>query len=624
MNRRAIQRMIGAVIGTAALLLAVGALAEPAPQSASPTPRPQGWSDQSYYLTMRDGTKVAISLWFPPGVAMAGKAQAGKSPVLLIQTRYGRAGIYLHNEGGHYEAFRKAGYVVAVVDVRGSTASFGPRDVEMGPAEVADMDEIIYHFQTRPWSNGQVIADGLSYMADTADLATAAPAHLTGAIVREADFDAYRDLITPGGVENDFMLETWAADTLRRDTGKSVDPSLNLDCAARVRDCPGLWPRMQPVDGDEDFTQIRQAIAGRKRWVAADYKAADFLDDAGRTGYRLFDASPAAHLDGIRREAVPVQYWGSWMDAGTADSALERYRSAPGVPTQVIITANAHGGDQSTDPFFPGENPPLPLFADQVSRMMGFAAQVRGGAPVGRSIHYYVLGAKVFEDTASWPPAGVQMRRFELAGDHRLAMQAGAPGEDRYAVDFTASTGQATRWTTQVGAPAAYPDRRGADAKLLAYTSAPFDRDMELAGQPDVRLFMSAQTADPAIFVYLEDVAPDGRVTYLDEGELRAIDRKLVDGKALPYPQDPPAHSFRRADALPVTPGQAFEARIALFPVAALIRRGHSVRIAIGGADTDTFRRYSQGRPDVFTVYRAPEQLSAVTLPLRPWTAGGQ
>lgn len=610
--------------GAASLVLAGAAAGQPAPApgaspAAAPPPapaaHPAGWSDQSYYLPMRDGVRIAIGLWFP-----GGKVPTGKAPVLLIQTRYGRAGIYGHNEDGRYEDFRKAGYVVAVVDTRGSTASFGTRDVEMGPDEIRDMDELIRHFQTRPWSNGQVIAAGLSYMADTADLATGSPAHLTGAIVRESDFDIYRDLITPGGVANDFMLDLWGDETLRRDTGKSVDPNSPLDCAARVQDCPALWPRLQPVDEDPDYKLVREAFAGRKRWTPADYRNADFRDDKGLNGYRLFDSSPAAHLDAIRREKVPVLYWGSWMDAGTADAAIARYRAAPEVPTQVIITANNHGGEQSTDPFFPGENPPMPSFDDQVAKMLSFAAQVRAGEPTGRSIHYYVLGARTFRDTTVWPPEGIELHRFSLAGGHALAAaRPGAAGSDRYGVDFKATTGQATRWSTQIDAPAAYPDRREADSKLLVYTSAPFDRDMELAGQPDVDLHMTAQTKDPAVFVYLEDVAPDGRVTYLDEGELRAIDRKIADPKTLPYPLDPPQHSYDRADALPVVPGQRFDIKIPLFPVAALIRKGHSVRIAIAGADADTFRRYSEGKPDVFTVSYGAGAPSAIHLPLRPW-----
>ncbi len=604
--------------GAAAMVLAgaVAAQTPPAQPPSAPARVPaEPRSDQSYYLPMRDGTRIAVSLWFPNG-----KPPATKGPVLLIQTRYGRTGIYNHNENGRYNDFRRDGYVVAVVDVRGSTASFGPRDVELGPDEIADMDEIIGHLRSQPWSNGQVVATGLSYMADTADHASASPARLTGAIVRESDFDVYRDLMNPGGVANDFMLQVWGADTLRRDLGRSVDPALNLDCALRIEDCPRLFPRLGPVDSDRDFTLIRQAISGRHRWTPETYVGADFFDDKARNGYAMAAFSAAMRLPQIRKQAVPVQYWGSWMDAGTADSALNRYLDAPDVPTQVIITANSHGGEQSTDPFFTGERRPLPAFDDQVAAMKAFAAKVTAGQAVTRSIHYYVLGAEQFRDTPVWPPQGVQVRRLYPAAGHRLeAAPVPRGGEDSYRVDFTASTGKATRWSTQIGAPAAYPDRRGADARLMVYTSAPFDQDMELAGRPSLDLVLAARTSDPAIFVYLEDVAPDGRVTYLTEGELRAVSRKLATPSQLPYPMDGPAHTFARADAEPVTPGQAFEARIALFPVAALIRKGHAVRIAIAGADADTFRRYSQGKADIFTLYRDGHGKSALNLPLRPW-----
>jgi putative CocE/NonD family hydrolase len=572
-------------------------------------------SDASYYLTMRDGTRIAIGLWYP-----GGKPPTGQAPVLLVQTRYGRAGIYGYNEGGRYADFRKAGYVVAIVDVRGSTASFGPRDVEMGPDEIADMDEIIRHFRAQPWSNGQVIATGLSYMASTADLATGSPARLTAAIVREADFDPYRDLMLPGGISNDFMLEGWGADTLRRDLGRSVDPALGLDCTIRVADCPGLFPRMQPVDADPDFALIRQAIAGRRRWTSQTYAGADYFDDKAANGYALAEFSPGTRLAEIRKQAVPVQYWGSWMDAGTASGALNRYRAAPEVPAQVIITANSHGGNVSTDPFFTAGRAPVPSFDDQIAAMQGFAAKVRAGEPIARSIRYYVLGAGIFRDTPIWPPKGIEMRRLHLDAGHSLTDRAsGKGGANRYPVDFAATTGATTRWSTQFGAAADYGDRRAADAKLIAYTGKPFDRDMELAGRASVTLTMTAETTDPAIFVYLEDVAPDGRVTYLTEGMLRAVSRKLAGPGDLPYPMDAPAHSHKRADAEPVTPGKPFEVRIAFFPVAALVRRGHAIRVAIAGADAGTFRRYSEGKPDVFTIFHGGADGSALYLPLKPW-----
>lgn len=62
---------------------------------------------------------------------------------------------------------------------------------------------------------------------------------------------------------------------------------------------------------------------------------------------------------------------------------------------------------------------------------------------------------------------------------------------------------------------------------------------MELAGWPIVVLQMSAATSDPAVFAYLEDVAPDGTVTYITEGQLRAMNRKIADQDALPYDLGP-------------------------------------------------------------------------------------
>ncbi|KAE9379776.1 hypothetical protein N431DRAFT_451592 [Stipitochalara longipes BDJ] len=45
------------------------------------------WSDVSYYLSMRDGVRLAISIYFPDRLLPAEPA-----PVVLVQTRYGRAG----------------------------------------------------------------------------------------------------------------------------------------------------------------------------------------------------------------------------------------------------------------------------------------------------------------------------------------------------------------------------------------------------------------------------------------------------------------------------------------------------------------------------------------------------
>ena len=587
-----------------------------APPQAKAAAKPRGWSDQSYYLTMRDGVRLAVSLYFPDGVAPAKPA-----PVMFAQTRYGRAKGGGPGPGAQRDFWLKAGYVIAVVDTRGSTASFGGRPVDIGPDEVRDADEIIAHLASRPWSNGKVISWGFSYLADTADFATSRPAPgLVAGVPRETDFDAYLGLFFPGGVANDAFLNAWSEGARQDDLGR--DPDAQLDCLARVGDCAKMFPTLQPVDGDEDYKLLRQALAQRgKHWGPEDYAGVTFRDEPGRNGYTMFASSPASALAGIRRERKPVQYWGPWMDGGTAEAALARFRSAPEAPAEVWITAHDHGQRKNSDPFDLARSAPFPSVDEQLKSQADFQARVLGGAKIERTINYYVMGAGVMRRTAVWPPADAATVRLHLAADASLTQAADAPaGVDRYEVDFTASTGGTTRWTAQGGPPAAYADRRGADAKLLVYTGPAMTEDMELVGNPVIDLRLASSSNDPAIFVYLEDVAPDGRVTYLTEGQLRALHRKLADPASLPYDQGLAPHSFARADALPVTPGKVMQVKFSLSPTAALIRKGHRLRVAIAGADSSMFRRYPAAGPETFLVHRGGGDGSSLDLPMRRWT----
>ena len=601
------------------VLLAAGLLSA-ACQNPPETKRPQSEdqespvleglrrADRSYYVEMRDGVRVAMSLRFP-----GGERPAEPAPTILVQTRYGRARMF-----PRFRRFVNEGYVLAAVDTRGSTASFGPRRVDIGPGEIGDMDELISHLASRPWSNGDVFAQGTSYMADTADIATSRPAEsLKGAIIRQVDFDVFLHLFFPGGVANQWFLDGWGGATKAMDEGRSPDPEADLNCLERIADCAALWPLLSPVDEDADFVMLRQALAGRQRWQPDDYAVTEFHDDAGRNGFGFFDSAPAAQLDGIRREAKPAQVWGSWLDGGTAEAALARYRSAPGVPMEVWITGNDHGNAQLADPFMPAGDAPRPSIDEQHRIMAEFYASVLEGGFDRRVINYYVLGAGVFRQSSVWPPADTQEEILYFGAAGALVRELPAPGVDTYEVDFSASTGPETRWSTQFGTPPDYPDRRREDEKLLVYDSAPFRDAAEIAGTPVVELHVASATADPVFHVYLEDVAPDGRVTYLTEGLFRAVHRAEADPAGLPYDMGPAPHSFRRADAMPVRTGERMEVRFGLFPVAARIRSGHRLRVAIAGADRAYFRRYSEGREETYRVSRGGEAASLVSLPIR-------
>ena len=130
-----------------------------------------------------------------------------------------------------------------------------------------------------------------------------------------------------------------------------------------------------------------------------------------------------------------------------------------------------------------------------------------------------------------------------------------------------------------------------------------------------VSLHLSSTHPDGALHVYLEDVAPDGRVTYLTEGILRLI-HGLSDAAQLPYEHLGPQRSYLRADARPLTPGKLIKVDLPLYSTSVKLETGHRLRIAIAGQDASTFARYPQDGAPVVTVAHSPARPSFLDLPV--------
>jgi len=168
----------------------------------------------------------------------------------------------------------------------------------------------------------------------------------------------------------------------------------------------------------------------------------------------------------------------------------------------------------------------------------------------------------------------------------------------------------------QMGRPVKYSDRRSDDEKLLHYTSAPLKEDIEITGSPIVSLQVVSTHTDGAFYVYLEDVAPDGRVTYLTEGLLRAIHRKVGDPKTAPYVPLGVYHTLRKVDVQLLVPGEVAEISITLCPISVLINNGHSIRVAIAGHDSALKTRFPlEGIPEL-RFQRNSAQASYLQLPV--------
>jgi uncharacterized protein len=155
----------------------------------------------------------------------------------------------------------------------------------------------------------------------------------------------------------------------------------------------------------------------------------------------------------------------------------------------------------------------------------------------------------------------------------------------------------------------------GIDRRLLTYTSAPLDHDTEITGYPIVTLYVASSEADCAFFVYLEDVDEQGKVHYITEGQLRSIHRRIA-SEPPPYWTGMPYHSCKRADAAPLPIQETIAVTFGLQPTSVLFRRGHRIRVAIAGADHDTFDRIpAQGTP-IWTIGRNLTHASSIQLPI--------
>jgi len=572
----------------------------------------------SVHVPMEDGTRIAVDVYLPEAVAL--ESDDVRVPTLLELTRYWRSSE--DTRGAPRNAlqpldhfFLENGYALLKVDVRGTGASFGSRDMEYGRQEVRDGYDVVQWVVEQPWSDGTVGAFGTSYSGTTADLlaATGHPA-IKAVIPGWSDFDLYRSPGRPYGLSVEFV-QRWGT----------------LVGWMDANDASQLGGTVRRVDGDSEGVLRAAAVAEHAANVDVDEaaRANVFRDDAFGDGEDTWGHGSSIHWRSETEKAgVPMLVLASWLDAGTAEGALLRYANFSN-PQKVVILASNHGGAFHASPFVVGgrASAPVPALEEQMElRLAFFEHHLRGvdnGVEDWPGIRYFHLGAEEFRETEVWPPAGVRRERFYFRDAGLLALEppphdAEAEAWDLYDVDFGASTGAANRWWTQMGGPVLSLDDRGEmDARMLTYTSEPLEEDLELTGWPSVTLHVTSSVTDGAFLVYLEDVAPDGRSRYLTEGGLRALHRAIDPDPDFPREAERlPFHSFERADVAPLFPGEPTELRLRMWPTSVRIAAGHRLRVAIAGADRGTFERLpAEGTPRI-GVSRGASGLSFVELPV--------
>lgn len=583
--------------------------------------------NQAFYLTMRDKTKIAVDLWLPSNL---GKDQ--KIPCLIRATRYLRAvepgflmKILAHfgvkdNLQSECEIWEKTGFAVVLVDVRGTGASFGNWFVPWSDEEILDLGEVVDWIVKQPWSNGQVGAYGISYHGNTAELISLNKRKALKLLAPlYSDFDPFQ-LVFPGGVFNELFIKEWQKNNRLLDLNQTEGPLLS----SLIKKLFAAGTK--PVDEDRRRLLLKEALELHKQNgdIFAMTSRINYRDDEMGYGYYFDDISPYGKRRRLLEEAgVPMLIYAGWLDACTANGALSRFMTS-NTTQHLVIGPWAHGGKAFADPLVEKKPADVTLFSpDHVREWPEIFSRFcfdRESSGLAREIKYYVMGKGCWKSTTVWPPSGVQFRKAYFASNNRLSFSEpqNAGEYDRYEVDYSATTGDHTRWHTQLnGQPVVYADRSTEDRKLLTYTSEPLDTDIEVTGSIIVHLYVSCSHGDCAFHVYFEVVSPEGSVYYVTEGVLRAIHRK-IDGfdRSYLYHSFGPYRSFYRRDASLMTPGKIDYIPIELLVTSVIIKKGHRLRVALAGHDASLFRRYPlEGTPS-WDVQRNKAYPSHLEIPL--------
>jgi putative CocE/NonD family hydrolase len=595
-----------------------GKLSSPGIYQGYTQPQYKGYRYHSLYLTMRDSTKIATDVFLPK------KLEAEKKiPTILYLTRYVRSlrakfplnlikhPVLVVVPDDEIEFFTSHGYACVIVDVRGSGASTGSRTMEFSPEEIADGKEIVDWIIRQPWSNGKVGSTGVSYVGTTAEmlLVNQHPA-VKACIPRSNIFDLYNYIMFPGGVRAGPFISVW---------GKTTQSLDHNDFSIFGKKADRLLFGIDPVQGDRRRETYKTALA--QHWQNFDIikgiKKVEFRDDIHEgLGVNSEAFSIHTYRHKIEHSGTAIYRIGGWYDGALQKSLLDGMVNTRNTQ-KVLLGPWDHGPQNNVSPFAPTKKIDFDVKIEMLRFFDFHLKGIENGIDKEPKLRYYTMGEETWKTSDVWPLPHQKRIPFFLNADYTLSSKIQKEGMLTYQVDYSASSGNTSRWNsvTQLfmNGPTHYADRAEEDKKLISFTSAPLEKYLEITGHPWVDIYWSADAADATIFAYLEDVSPDGKVTYITEGMFRPVHRKISDKKL--YESDVPNHSYLREDALPYQPGEMVRLQFEMLPISYQIKKGHSIRVSFAGADVGHFD-LTDVRPEHFSFGCGAMYPSAIHLPI--------
>ena len=513
--------------------------------------------------TMRDGTVLRSDVYRP--------ADGGRYPVLLGRTCYGKG-----TWGRWIEPERTAaqGYVVVINDTRGIFASDG--DFDPFTTDGPDGHDVVEWCAAQPWSNGRIGMFGSSAPGFVQLQAAAErPPHLD-AIAPMQTWTAHgRGCAWDAGGAFSMYTQEWALLLANLDPARILgavraDFEERAQAVADARAAIGRWHTHLPVG---EFPPLSREEAP---WF---YGWLDHPDhDAWWSNRDVTSALPAL--------TIPALHLVGWYDRFARSTIANFLAMGQGGAFQKLVVGPwPHGvpvNVASGDRFFGPRG-----FVDARDLVVRWydrwLRDERNGIDEEPPVRLYILGADSWRDVAAWPLPGTRFTAFHLRsggaartrnGDGVLSEQ--PPAADEPADTYVYDPGDPTpavpgRLARPFGSVDQGPIEDRAD--VLVYSTPPLERDVDVIGPVEARLWAATSGRDTDWFVKLVDVAPDGRVDRLVEGMIRARYRDSASAPAA------------------VEPDRVYEYRIDVGPVGARFKAGHRIRVEIASASFPQFDR---------------------------------
>jgi len=525
-------------------------------------------------VPMRDGVRLAAEVFRPDA--------PGTFPALML-LRYFREG------ADRAPFFAQRGYAVALIDCRGRYDSEGtwvPYCNE--PRDGFDAQEWL---GTRPWCNGKIGTFGISYNGFTQLMpAPLANPHLKCLVPQEAQQTNFGHLYNDGVMQLNVVFEFG----LHTRQGSAIQRILPID--------DPHYRRLPLLAALDDFAGVEQ--------VRAWFEHARY-DDYWKS-YGVKEKYPQIK--------VPALFLTGWYD----NLCHETWRNFQGFRTQGGSVEARQGTKIVVGPWTHGGSFALPGLLDLQLRW--YDRWLKGqpnGIDREPPVRIYVMGADVWRTENEWPPARTRFTPFFLQssgkansvrGDGRLATTPSEPQSptDRFVYDpenpvFTLGGQISTH--ADVWGP---KDRRAVQDRddVLVYTTSPLDKDVEVTGPVELRLYASSSAADTDFTATLTDVHPDGRAIHVCEGIRGATFRESLENPT------------------PIEPGRVYLFSISLWETSMVFKAGHRIRLEVSSSNFPRCARNqntglplgtsAEMRKARQTIYHDKERRSQLILPVIP------